>query len=433
MYAIIAASFGTLLVALLAFIVLFFSFSAPAFSDFFGRVQSLQVDDTVKAFREGGAAGAQEFLAHLNRGMGGTHYLVDESGRDVVSGADRSELLGPGPWSTPRRAAGGLVIVAPAKDAPFRLVIVAPPPPFSIWRFLPYYALILAAVAILGWLLAVGIVSPLRRVANAVDRFGRGDLAARAVVTRRDEIGTLAQSFDDMADRIQKLLTAERQLLQDISHELRSPLTRLSVGIELSRTAPDRVAAADRLQKEVDRLTALVGMLLEMTRAEGDPGARKSDRVDMQAVVQDVAQSCALEAAQRDCHIAVRTGTDGTVRGDKELLRRAFENVLRNAIRYAPPGTEVQVACEAQPAAIKVVVRDFGPGVPEDLLPRLTDPFFRVDSARDAKSGGVGLGLAIARRALMLHHGMLDLEQAHPGLRVILTIPQGAGATPAPA
>jgi two-component system sensor histidine kinase CpxA len=226
-----------------------------------------------------------------------------------------------------------------------------------------------------------------------------------------------------MAERIETLMTAERRLLQDISHELRSPLTRLHLAVELARTATDRDQPLARIQKEIDRLTTLVETLIEMTRAEGDPATRKSQPVKLDALVQDVVQSCSLEAQARHCRIVMSGDARGTVSGDPELLRRAFENVLRNAIRYAPEASDIDVRVDEGNASTDISVRDGGPGVPDDALPHLAQPFFRADDSRDSATGGVGLGLAIAQRAVHLHHGTLLAENAHPGLRVTLTLP----------
>jgi two-component system sensor histidine kinase CpxA len=269
----------------------------------------------------------------------------------------------------------------------------------------------------------VGIASPIRQLTATVGRFGRGDLESRATSERRDEVGNLARAFNDMAERIQTLLTAERQLLQDISHELRSPLTRLSIGIELLRTTPDREHAINRLETEAARLTTLVGSLIEVTRSEGDPALRKSDALDVEAIAREVVNSCRVESDLRGCSVALAGTATQVLRGDPELIRRAIDNVVRNAIRHAPAGTAVDVHISEDPADTAISIRDRGPGVPDAFLPHLTDPFFRVDAARDAHTGGVGLGLAIARRALHLHHGTLVAENADPGLRVVLTIP----------
>jgi two-component system sensor histidine kinase CpxA len=279
-------------------------------------------------------------------------------------------------------------------------------------------------IVIFGWLLATGIASPLRRLAFTVERFGKGDLAARARSDRNDEIGALARSFDAMADRIETLLTAERRLLQDISHELRSPLARLSFAAELMKNAPDPDAAAARMKQEINRLTQLVSSLLEVTTAEGDPSSQVVQRFGIATVLRPTIQDCAFEADEHSVRIHIAGGSSSAaIDGNPELLRRAFENVLRNAIRYAPQASVVEVTLEESNDQVRISVRDHGPGVPEEAVSRLFDPFFRVDASRDTTTGNVGLGLAIARRAVLIHHGKITARNANPGLCLTIEIP----------
>src|SRR4030095_6852021 len=176
----------------------------------------------------------------------------------------------PRPWFGPPQIDDRLGVVEASRDGRYRLIVLAPPP-LHLLSSVPCYRLLHAAVVCLTCLRAIGIVRPVRHVARAVNEFGRGDLSMRVRVTRRDEIGDLGHAFTERAQRLETLLTAERRLLQDISHELRSPLARLNIAIELARHADDRDAAALRLQREADRLTSLVGSLIEVTRMEGDP------------------------------------------------------------------------------------------------------------------------------------------------------------------
>ena len=424
---ILLALVGTVVASLVAFLATFFAMTRPAQVQLIRQFQARRIDDAVTTYQRGGAAALSSYLDSLDRTWtGATHYLVDARDREVVSGADRSSLVRArrGPLGGPPDIDGRLVIVE--GKGPYRLLILAQPP-FNVWSFVPYYLLILAAVALVSWLISFTIVRPVRQLAVAVDRFGSGDLATRIASPRSDEVGDLARAFNRMAERIETLMTAERRLLQDISHELRSPLARLHLATELARTAPDRDQAFARIQKEIDRLTTLVETLIEMTRAEGDPATRKSQPVALAALIHDVVESCELEAQARRCRIVVSGDQAGTVAGDPELLRRAVENILRNAIRYAPGGSKVDVHVNAHAgadhASTEISVRDGGPGVPDDALPRLAQPFFRADDSRDSATGGVGLGLAIAQRAIHLHHGTLSAENAHPGLRVTMTVP----------
>lgn len=420
---IVVAVIGTLLLSLVAFVATFRATSVPANVRLIRNFQAHQIGQALQTLGDNGRDAAARFLDELNAALDATHYLTDATGRDLITGQDRSALLHlPRPWFGPPQIDGRLVIVESSRDGQSRMVILAPPP-FNIWAFVPYYALILAAVACLCWLLAIGIVRPLRHVAHAVHRFGHGDLAMRVHLERRDEIGELGRAFNDMAERIATLLTAERRLLQDISHELRSPLARLNIAIELARRGDNPDAAAGRLQREADRLTTLVGSLIEVTRLEGDPAAKSPTDVSIRDLVGTVVAECDLEAHARPCRIAVRQETAQALFGHPELLRRALENVLRNAIRYAPSHSDVSVDVGERDSAIVITVRDRGPGVPDADIPRLAQPFFRVHEARDAASGGVGLGLAIAHRAVHLHHGALRIENARPGLRVSMVFP----------
>ena len=240
---------------------------------------------------------------------------------------------------------------------------------------------------------------------------------------RRDEIGDLARSYDQMAERIQTLLAAERRLLQDISHELRSPLARLSFAAELTKTAEDRTAAAARLRKEIDRLTSLVGALLQMTRLEGDPSSRSMEEATLGPLLEELVDDCRVEAEARGCRILLQTGASVKVQADRELLRRAAENILRNAIRYAPEGTSIDIALESSGNTALITVRDYGLGVPLESLPKIFTPFFRVDASRDNTTGGAGLGLSIAHRAVSLHHGRLLARNVEPGLLVSIELP----------
>jgi two-component system sensor histidine kinase CpxA len=351
--------------------------------------------------------------------------LTDRNGKDLVSGVDRSDMLVTRTnfLGLPKEVNGRMVMVKPSHDSSYHLV-VAVPRPLGMPSFIPYLLLVAGVIAVFGWLLATGIVSPLRRLASTVERFGRGDITARLHSDREDEIGELARSFDAMADRIETLLTAERRLLQDISHELRSPLARLSFAAELMKNAPDPEAAATRMKQEINRLTHLVSSLLEVTTAEGDPSSRVIERFGIATVLQPTIQDCAFEADERSVRLHIAGGTSSAaIDGNPELLRRAVENVLRNAIRYAPEGSVIEVKLEESNDQVRISVRDHGPGVPEHAVSRLFDPFFRVDTSRDPATGNVGLGLAIARRAVLIHHGKITARNANPGLCVTIEIP----------
>ena len=420
-------SFGTLLLSLVAFffVTAVVSFRAAHRTGSFGRIQSMELESATEAYESGGPRQLRIFVDRFRRYVSGQHYLTDGKGADLLTGDDRSAMLADAvpEGGRPKRLGGPMVMVAKSADGRYCWISQFDPPPVDIGNYLPYYALILGAVALLCWLLAMTIVSPLRTLKRTVDRFGAGDLTVRVNSRRRDEIGELSQAFDRMAERIGTLLSAERRLLQDISHELRTPLARLSFAAELVRTADDPDAAIARLKKEIHRLGDLLSTVLQVTRAEGDPQSAVFEDLRLDELLADVVEDCRVEADARGCALVLEHRQDAPIGGDRELLRRALENVLRNAIRYAPADSAVKVELTCTADTARVSVRDYGPGVPEDALNKIFQPFFRVDDARESSTGGVGLGLAIAMRAVGLHHGTIAARNAHPGLQVSIDLP----------
>jgi signal transduction histidine kinase len=401
----------------------------PRPAEFIARTQALQLEGARRAYAEGGPEQLAPYLRRLNElFFDAEHFLVDPAGRDLVNGADRSALLArawssPGP--PPRPSGGRLVVLSRVpEDGGSRLLIVVRPPRHG-WPgdFLPYYLWILLVIVALGYALAVHLARPLQGLRRAVERFGRGDLGTRIGSTRSDEIGELARAFDLMAERIETLLSAERRLLLDVSHELRSPLARLGFAVELARSSDDRDAALNRIKKDIDRLSRLVNELLQLTSAEGDPLSSKLQEVWLHELLRNLIEDCSLEAEAKGCRIVIREAETASLVGDGELLRRAVENVLRNAIRHAPQGTAIDVDLLARERTASIVVRDYGPGVPEALLGSIFEPFFRVGRDRSRAGGGVGLGLSIARRAVELHRGRVEARNADPGLRVTIELP----------
>jgi two-component system sensor histidine kinase CpxA len=404
------------------------------------RMHALFLDDARRAFEEGGSKRLGAYLHRLDSYIEAEHFLVDAQGLDLVSGEDRSSLLAlrmtrprararrtwpallRGVW-TPARD-GPLVLVHNSDDRRYRMItVLRNRPRFAAIDSLAYFLWLPLLIGALCYMLAIHLASPLRGLRRVLEKFGRGDLGIRYHLSRRDEIGELAQAFNRMADQIATLLTAERRLLQDVSHELRSPLARLGFAVELARTSPDRETALGRIRKEADRLSNLVDELLQLTRAEGDPGARNLEDVDLGKLLPELVTDCALEADARGCNLNLVSDRSVVVTGDRELLHRAFENVLRNAIRHAPVGTAIDVNMSRHGGVAEVAVRDYGPGVPREVLGEIFEPFFRVEGDRDRSSGGVGLGLAIARRAVEVHQGHVTAFNANPGLVVAFELP----------
>jgi signal transduction histidine kinase len=231
---------------------------------------------------------------------------------------------------------------------------------------------------------------------------------------RRDEIADLARNFDRMAERIEVLITGQRRLLGDVSHELRSPLARLIVALGLVKQGPAEEAAGnlERIALEARRLDTLIGQLLALTRIESGVDRGSPAPFDLTNVVQEVANDGDFEARARNRGVVIKLADACTVAGFEELLRSAVENVVRNAIRHTVEGTVVEISLQAANSRALLLVRDYGPGAPENMLSEIFLPFRRV---ANGNSEGAGLGLAIAERAVNVHRGMIRAMNAPKG------------------
>lgn len=276
--------------------------------------------------------------------------------------------------------------------------------------------------------LARYLSAPVEKFRAATQRLASGDLSVRVgpeLGRRRDELTDAGRDFDVMAERIQDLVEGERRLLGDISHELRSPLSRLAVAVQLERKRgdTDERPMLDRIEREAQRLEELIAQLLTLARLRVDHD-RAARLVDLGRLALDVASDAEFEAENLDCRIDVRAPEDCRVRGNPGLLRSALENVVRNAVRHTRPGTAVEIIVGDRARDVCVTVRDHGAGVPEKLLERLFEPFYRVDEARDRETGGVGLGLAIVKDVVRRHDGTVYARNAAGGgLEVELSLP----------
>jgi two-component system sensor histidine kinase CpxA len=246
---------------------------------------------------------------------------------------------------------------------------------------------------------------------------------------RRDELGTLVRDFNAMAARIEELVSRQRQLIYDISHELRSPLARLNVALDLGRQRKGDDPAFDHMEQDIECLNEMIGRLLTVARLDTSATPVDMVEVDLTDLVSQIVRSADFELEERNG--AVRLSSEGqyVIRGNAELLHSAIENVIRNAVRYTGQGNSVEVRLEwadtAETGFVRLVVRDYGQGVPEHELVNIFQPFYRVADDRNRESGGTGLGLAIADRVIRIHGGTIQARNAVPhGLVVEILLPR---------
>jgi len=325
----------------------------------------------------------------------------------------------------------------------YTLVAELPPNPvFFLGRSSSHGWGMLVAVLTSGlvcYLLTSYLTGPVVKLRAATQRLAAGDLTARAGSgqknRRHDEIGGLVRDFDAMAERLETLVNEQNRLLNDISHELRSPLARLNVALGLARqrTGPDAISVLARIELESTRLEEMIDRLLTLSRLEAGQALLDRSSLRLGELIQEIVKDADFEAQSRHCHVRYGVAREAEITGSPSLLRSAIENVVRNAMRYTSEGTDVDVSLEVEtnsPETAVIRVCDHGPGVPEAALDKLFRPFFRVDDARGRQTGGSGLGLAITDRAVRLHGGTVKAaNQASGGLCVEIRLPlQGQNA-----
>ena len=399
--------------------------------------------EAAAAYEREGAAGLEAYLNHVKGETGTRNQLFDAGGAELT-GADapqqvREVAAQVARTGSPffRRIGGGMLEVrpVPARDGGrYAFVTYMPmgPPPVERHVFwilsestglllVRVLAMVLAAGA-LCYLLARYIVAPVVKLREVTKQVTGGDLSARVgprLGGRRDELAAMGHDFDEMAARIETLLGAQTRLLRDISHELRSPLARLSVALDLARKRAGQAAAGDhdRIEREARRLNEMIGQLLALTRWECD--RMRAESFDLASLVRDVAADADFEAQGRNCSVVVEECDPCETRGTPQLLRSAVENVVRNAVRYTPEGTAVKISLrrrrENGGGEAVITVRDEGAGVPEASLQEIFRPFYRMDDSRTRETGGTGLGLAITERAVRLHGGTVKAENLSGG------------------
>jgi two-component system OmpR family sensor kinase len=300
-----------------------------------------------------------------------------------------------------------------------------PPPHARHWPLILLFASGFIASLIFSALLAWYFTRPIRSLKQAFNAVAQGKLDTRVspeMGHRQDELAELGQNFDYMASQISSLVNGQRRLLHDVSHELRSPLARMQAAIGIAQQQPDKVEPTlQRLEREAQRISDLVGELLLLSRMETGVNHRHDSKIDLTLLLDEIVEDARFEAASKQIEIIYQSAADIQIHGQQELLHRAIENVLRNAIKFSHPGSEVKVTIHKDNAQkqLTISVEDQGPGVAEAELENIFQPFFRgkTEQRRDS----IGLGLTIAQRAVEAHRGHIEAHnRSEGGLQIIL-------------
>ena len=305
-----------------------------------------------------------------------------------------------------------------------------PEPGGPFWGNASRWGVIALVMGAVCYALARYLTAPALQLSRAARRFAGGDLSARVgpqLAKRRDELADLGRDFDLMAQSIESQRAGERRLLGDISHELRSPLARLQVALDLAESGANAQTRGylARIEEEVEELGELIGQLLTLTRLE-NAGAELApgEVVDLSALVAQICADADFEASASGRTVELVENHAATARGNVPLLRSAIENVVRNALIHAPDSSKIMVSLQTTDNEAILRVRDWGAGVPDEALDELFRPFYRVAQARDRQSGGTGLGLSITQRALASHGGSVRATNAPGGgLEVEMRLP----------
>ncbi len=406
----------------------------------------LLADNFAEVYDREGKTGLQELLARGKGSFPWDPFLFDGHGREVLNRSvspqvaeamqlalisKKTEIVrrGEGRWVgqfVQANSGNSYVLVLEINRRMPHAVLGAP--------YQVQFLRVLIVLLIVGWIclwITRHITSPIVQLRSAATQLARGNLSARVgadTLLRKDELAGLGKDFNHMADQIELLMVAQRRLIADISHELRSPLARLSVALGLARRTADHAtdASLNRIERETQRLNELISGLLNLARLESGTETLDQKIVNVRELVASVADDANFEAGSRNRSVRLGSTFSCSREGNPQLLHSAIENVVRNAVNYTAEGTEVEVSLvpaeEGRSAIIRI--RDHGPGVPDSALKTIFEPFFRVDDARDRLSGGAGLGLSITDRVIRAYGGSIR-AQNHPegGLIIELTLP----------
>jgi two-component system sensor histidine kinase CpxA len=382
--------------------------------------------------RDGGEQQLEATLLGLPRGMQKHIFVLDPDGREILK---RDRLLDDLRKDRVRVAREQIIS---ADGQTYTVVSVNRRPPRAILapgsRGVVMRLAVAAIIsALVSWLLARYLAAPLGQLSRASKLLATGDLSVRVgspLIGRKDEFGQLAMDLDEMARRLQVSQQANRRLLRDVSHELRSPLARLRVALEIARNKDESrvVDELNRIELESDRLEKLIDEVLSLLRETSISQDLSLQNFDLSDLLTDLVETVNYEIAENAPKIEFQTKNVLIIEADRELLWRVFENLLRNALIHG--GSEKPVSVSAQSVSgerLEIIVQDFGAGIAEDHLQQIFEPFYRVDEARNRKTGNVtgghGLGLAIAASAVRQHDGQISAQNVEGGFRIRVVLP----------
>lgn len=303
------------------------------------------------------------------------------------------------------------------------------PAKFLIYRLLENLPIFLLATGLLCFWLSRYMVKPVIEMRAASRNFAHGDLKTRVTgdaIRRYDELGDLAADFNEMAEKIEKMINGQRRLFGDISHELRSPLARLQVSLELlqNRVGETEQPMLSRIGREISRMNALIEELLQFNRLESGETNGQKQTVGLQASLKHICNDAGFEGRARNLTVSLKAEEEVTVTGNPQLIERAIENILRNALKYSPDGSTIGVELKRAGDRATIDISDQGPGIPHDELQKVFSPFYCLSEDRNPQKGGIGLGLAIAERAIRLHQGQITLSnRPEGGLTATISLP----------
>jgi len=399
----------------------------------------------VTVYEHGGIKEARQWLHRRDRGKGGPVYFLNDEfndllGKTVPQRLQRALAEGGQVYFENDRPRVVQKVLGEGDQLYWIAGLVSPKHlhrGFRGERIAPFFPfrrlsglLALLVTGVISYLLARHLTSPIRELQLAAQRMASGDLTARVVGKideRRDELGELARDFNSMGDEIERLISAQKRMLRDVSHELRSPLARLQVALGLARKSAGEQCEKDhdRIEKEVVRLDELIGQVISLVRMETSRQELNKSKVALDILLNDVVEDARFEAGSKNKQVQLTLESTTEIQADPELLSSALENIVRNAVAYTPEDSSVDVQLASDNGQHVIKVLDQGDGVDESSIGSLFDAFYREGDARGRESGGYGLGLAIAQRAVLLHDGTIHARN-HPegGLEIEVRLPQ---------